>query len=84
MHTATTHKVPEAKGDKLGELHIRMRNCKTPKMVEGRFVDYAVIHAAKRGLSQYPPNKYIHTKRGCGPPCGGAVTIVEECPYIGR
>jgi hypothetical protein len=54
MHTATTHKVSNAGINKLGELHIRMGNCKTPKVMEGRSVDYAAIHAPKKGISPYP------------------------------
>jgi hypothetical protein len=46
-----------------------MRNCKTPKLVEGQSADYAVIHDVRKGR---------------GPPSGGAVTIVGECQYICR
>jgi hypothetical protein len=84
MYTATTHKVHKINGNKLGELHIRMRNYKTPNMVEGQSEDYAAIHATKRGLLQYPPGAYTPPKGGHGPPCGEAVTIVGECPYIDR
>jgi hypothetical protein len=48
MHIAATHKVPKAERIKLGELHVKMRNCKTPKVVEGQSVDYAAIHGAKK------------------------------------
>jgi hypothetical protein len=54
MHRAATHKVLKVKKGKLDELHIRMRNYKMPKMVEGQSVDYVAIHATKRSLSQYP------------------------------
>jgi hypothetical protein len=84
MYTAATHRILEVKGNKLGKLYIRMRNCKTSKMVEGQSVDYAAIHAAKRGLSQYPPGVYTPPKSGRGPPCGEVVTVDGEFPYNGR
>jgi hypothetical protein len=55
MTIAATHKVPNTERNKLGELHIRMRSCKTPKVIEGRSVDYVAIHAEKKGTSPYPP-----------------------------
>jgi hypothetical protein len=61
-----------------------MRNCKTPKLAECQSVDYPAIHAEKTGLSPYPPGVYKSPKRDRGPPCGEAVTIDEECPYIFR
>jgi hypothetical protein len=61
-----------------------MRNCKTPKLAEGQSVDYAAIYAAKIGLSLYPSGAYKPPKRDRGPPCGEAVIIDGECPYICR
>jgi hypothetical protein len=69
---------------KLGELHIRLKNCNTPKMMEGQCADYAAIHATKRGPSPYPPGACTPLKRGRDPPCGEAVTIIGGCPYTGR
>jgi hypothetical protein len=51
MHIAATHKVHKVHGKKLDELHIRMRNCRTSKMVEGQSIDYAAIHTVKISLS---------------------------------
>jgi hypothetical protein len=61
-----------------------MRNCKTPKLAEGKSIDNAAIHAARRGISLYPPGVYTPPKIDRGPPCDEAVTIVRECPYISR
>jgi hypothetical protein len=83
MHIAATQKVQEVKV-KLGELHIKMRNCKTPKQAEGQSVDYDAIYTVKRGLLPYPPDAYTPPIRDRGPPCGEAVTIAKECPYICR
>jgi hypothetical protein len=68
------------KKDKLDELCIRMRNYKTPKLVEGQSADYVVIHNARKGPSLYSPAVCTPSKRGHGPPCGIAATIVGECP----
>jgi hypothetical protein len=57
MHTAKPHIVWESK-IKIDELHIRLRNYKTPMMVEGQFIDYAAIRAEKIGPSLYPPDVY--------------------------
>jgi hypothetical protein len=54
------------------------------KLAEGQSVYYAAIHVAKIGLSPYAPGTYKPLKRDRGPPCGGAVTIDGECPYICR
>jgi hypothetical protein len=83
-HSQNTQGSHSANEIKLGELHIRLRNCKTPKMMEGQCADYAAIHAAKRGPSPYPPGACTPLKRGRDPPCGEAVTIVGGCPYTGR
>jgi hypothetical protein len=32
----------------IDELHIRLRNCKTPMVTEGQSVDYAAIRASKK------------------------------------
>jgi hypothetical protein len=61
-----------------------MRNCKTPKLAEDQSVDYAAIHAVKKGLSLYPPGAYTPSKRDLDPPCGEGVTIDRECMYIYR
>jgi hypothetical protein len=39
-----------------------------PKLAEGQSVDYAAIHAAKTGLSPYPPGAYKPPRRDRGPP----------------
>jgi hypothetical protein len=83
-HSQNTQGSHSANEIKLGELHIRLRNCKTPKMMEGQYVNYAAIHAAKRGPSPYPPAVCTPLRRGRDPPCGEAVTIVEGCSYTGR
>jgi hypothetical protein len=51
---------------------------------EVQSVDYAAIHVAKKVPSSYPPGACTPLKRDSGPPNGEVVTIVEECPYIGR
>jgi hypothetical protein len=40
-----------------------MRNGKTPKIVEGQSVDYAAIHAVRKGLSLYPPDVYTTSEK---------------------
>jgi hypothetical protein len=55
-----------------------MRNCKTPKLAEGQFIDYAAIHAAKRCVSLYHLGPYTPPKRDHGPLCGEAMTIAES------
>jgi hypothetical protein len=84
MHTATTHEVQEVIIKKLDELYIRMRNSKTLKLTEGQSVDYAAIHAPRRGISPYPLGAYTPPIIYRGPPCDEAMTIVGECPYIYR
>jgi hypothetical protein len=59
MHTAKPHIVRESK-IKIDKLHIRMRNRKTPMVVEGQSVDYATIRAEKKGPSPYPQDAYTH------------------------
>jgi hypothetical protein len=83
-HSQNTQSSYSANKVKLGELHIRLRNCKTPKTVEGQCADYAVIHAAKRGPSLYLPGACTPLKRDHDPTCGEAMTIVEGCSYTGR
>jgi hypothetical protein len=53
-------------------------------MVEGKSVDYAIIHAPKIGISPYPPGTYTPSRSGRDPPCVEAVTIDGECTYICR
>jgi hypothetical protein len=63
MHTAATDKFHELLGNKLGELNIRMRNCKMPKTEEDQSIDYAVIHAAKKSLAVSSRPVHIFKKR---------------------
>jgi hypothetical protein len=53
MHITEPHIVREFKR-KIDELYIRMRNCKTPMVVEVQPVDYAAICVEKIGPSPYP------------------------------
>jgi hypothetical protein len=84
MHTAATDKVPKAERIKLGKLHIRMRNCKTLKVVESQSIDYAIIHGAKKGILPYPPAACTPPKRYRGPPRDVAASRDIEFPYICR
>jgi hypothetical protein len=83
-HSQNTQGSYSANEIKLGELYIRLRNCKMLNMMEGQCADYAAIHAAKRGPLPYPSCASAPLKRGRDPPCGEAVTIVGGCPYTGR
>jgi hypothetical protein len=78
MHITARHKIQEVIIKKLGELHIITRNWKTHKLAEGQFIDYVVIHDVKRDISPYHPDACTPTKIDRDPPCGEAVTIVDN------
>jgi hypothetical protein len=62
MHTAKPHTVWESKLTiKIDELHIRLRNCKMPIVIEDQSEDYATIRAEKKDPSPYLPTQYPRT-----------------------
>jgi hypothetical protein len=69
MHTATPQKVWTNAKSKEGELHIMLRNCKTPRKQVAQSVDYAAIHDERRNVSQFPPTLctllQLHTHTTC-------------------